>query len=199
MSRWGVGDVLGTTTFNEGVVFGTVVELVDTFGGSGYKLETEDGRFFYGDDKSLLSQCSYGGGGDPANQCDLLISAGSTSAYCAKHQVVVAEIEEHLTKLDALEDTEGMSTELETIPEPLKPASTEMHQRSARLSPNMINRAMELTVTRRVDGQEDARVFVGVLKMYEVRPIETVVRFEGLRRPIQAEVTNYSTYTVKVF
>lgn len=103
--RWQIGDTLAANTFNNGIVFGTIVEDTTTYGGRGYKLVTEDGKFFFGDDDSLLVQCSYDSGGDPANQCDNMLRASGPGLYCPKHQKLVDEIEQHLTKLDALEDT----------------------------------------------------------------------------------------------
>lgn len=104
--KWRIGDVLGRNTYDSGFVVGTITAYVDTFGGSGYKLATGDGRFFFGDDNSLLVQCSYGGGGDPANQCDEFVRA-SDGLYCPKHQKIVDEMEKASTKLDALEYTEN--------------------------------------------------------------------------------------------
>lgn len=104
--NWRVGDTLATKDYHDNYHFGTIESYVETYGGPGYYLREDNGSIFFGRDRSLFVQCSFDGGGDPANQCDEMIPAAG-NLYCPAHQKVVAEIEQHLTKLDALEDTEG--------------------------------------------------------------------------------------------
>jgi hypothetical protein len=184
---WDIGDTLGMLAFGEVWKFGKVEGFVETFGGPGYKLVTDDGHWFVGTDKGLYVQCSFDGGGDPANQCDAMVPA--TELYCPIHKETVGEMQQWSERIDALEQQE------------LRPAADEdLHPK--RLDPTMIDRVVQLTVRDHIDKDPSylkVNVYTGTLTHYEQRDDTIVVWFKDRGTVVQAQHRGIIEYTVKVF
>lgn len=75
---------------------GVVRDFVETAKGAGYRLVSETGGLYMGTDETLCVQCSWGGGVDPASQCEELASA--EAMFCLEHQATVDALYYHLDK-----------------------------------------------------------------------------------------------------